>query len=73
VNEGLTPYSIGRHRHQPEMAQELSAVAGEPVRLTFAPHLVPLSRGMEATIYLAPEDGIGLNRDRRGVAWRVCY
>jgi len=60
VNEGLTPYNIGRHRHQPEMEQELAAAAGRPVRLTFAPHLVPLSRGMEATIYLEPPAGTGL-------------
>ena len=57
VNEGLTPYNIGRHRHQPEMEQELAAAAGRKVRLTFAPHLVPLSRGMEATIYLMPPAG----------------
>jgi len=60
VNEGLTPYNIGRHRHQPEMEQELTAAAGRGVRLTFAPHLVPLSRGMEATIYLVPPAGVGL-------------
>ena len=60
VNEGLTPYNIGRHRHQPEMEQELAAAAGRAVRLTFAPHLVPLSRGMEATIYLEPPAGTGL-------------
>jgi len=60
VNEGLTPYNIGRHRHQPEMEQELSAAAGRSVRLTFAPHLVPLSRGMEATIYLMPPANTGL-------------
>ena len=60
VNEGLTPYNIGRHRHQPEMEQELAAAAGRAVRLTFAPHLVPLSRGMEATIYLVPPAGTGL-------------
>jgi len=60
VNEGLTPYNVGRHRHQPEMEQELAAAAGRGVRLTFAPHLVPLSRGMEATIYLAPPPGVTL-------------
>jgi N-acetyl-gamma-glutamyl-phosphate reductase len=60
VNEGLTPYNIGRHRHHPEMAQELALAAGRGVSLTFAPHLVPLSRGMEATIYLAPPPGTGV-------------
>jgi len=60
VNEGLTPYNIGRHRHQPEMEQELTIAAGRAVRLTFAPHLVPLSRGMETTIYLEPPAGVTL-------------
>jgi N-acetyl-gamma-glutamyl-phosphate reductase len=60
VNEGLAAYNVGRHRHQPEMAQELAACAGRGVRLTFAPHLVPLSRGMEATIYVVPPAGVGL-------------
>ena len=60
VNEGLTPYNVGRHRHQPEMEQELAAAAGGGVPLTFAPHLVPLSRGMEATIYVVPPSGSGL-------------
>ncbi len=60
VNEGLAAYNVGRHRHQPEMEQELTAAAGGSVRLTFAPHLVPLSRGMQATIYLEPAPGAGL-------------
>ena len=60
VNEGFTPYNVGRHRHQPEMEQELAAAAGGGVRLTFAPHLLPLSRGMEATIYVVPRSGAGL-------------
>jgi N-acetyl-gamma-glutamyl-phosphate reductase len=71
VNEGLTPYNVGRHRHQPEMEQELAASAGGPVRLTFAPHLVPLSRGMEATIYLQSPAGIGLREV--GAALRETY
>jgi N-acetyl-gamma-glutamyl-phosphate reductase len=60
VNEGLIPYNVGRHRHQPEMEQELGAAAGRGIRLTFAPHLLPLSRGMEATIYVVPPAGTGL-------------
>jgi len=71
VNEGLTPYNVGRHRHQPEMEQELEAAAGGAVALTFAPHLVPLSRGMEATIYVAPPAGAGLKEV--GAALREAY
>jgi N-acetyl-gamma-glutamyl-phosphate reductase len=62
ANEGLNPYAAGRHRHQPEMEQELAAAGAGPVRLTFVPHLVPLSRGMESTIYLAPPEGVDTGR-----------
>ncbi|MFP6637443.1 MAG: N-acetyl-gamma-glutamyl-phosphate reductase [Nitrospinaceae bacterium] len=52
VNEGVNPYGLADHRHTPEMEQELSAVAGKPVRLTFSPHLMPMIRGMLSTIYI---------------------
>ena len=42
---------MAEHRHNPEMEQELSQLAGEPVALTFSPHLVPMSRGILATLY----------------------
>ena len=45
-------YGIGVHRHTPEIEQELSAVASEPVRVTFAPHLVPMTRGILSTVYM---------------------
>jgi N-acetyl-gamma-glutamyl-phosphate reductase len=52
AGEGFKPYSILRHRHIPEMEQELSLLKGEPVRVRFSPHLIPVSRGMVSTIYL---------------------
>jgi N-acetyl-gamma-glutamyl-phosphate reductase len=45
-------YNIGVHRHTPEIEQELSAVAPEPVRVTFTPHLVPMTRGILSTVYM---------------------
>lgn len=60
ANEGLTPYLAGRHRHLPEIEQELSRAAGASVGVTFVPHLVPLSRGLLETIYLDLEGGAGL-------------
>ena len=60
ANEGLTPYLVGRHRHIPEIRQELAKVAGKDVDLTFTPHLVPLSRGLLETIYLDLREGAGL-------------
>ena len=48
----FTAYNIGVHRHTPEIEQELSAVASEPVRVTFTPHLVPMTRGILSTVYM---------------------
>jgi N-acetyl-gamma-glutamyl-phosphate reductase len=53
-NESARPYGIPRHRHLSEMEEQLSAAAGEPVVIQFSPHLIPLNRGMLATLYLAP-------------------
>lgn len=58
ANESVTPYSVGTHRHTPEIAQTLSAVAGEPVQVCFAPHLVPATRGLLATAYLDAAEGL---------------
>jgi N-acetyl-gamma-glutamyl-phosphate reductase len=45
-------YGIAGHRHTPEIEQELAAVCGEDVRITFTPHLVPMVRGILATCYM---------------------
>jgi len=52
AGEGLSPYSVASHRHAPEIEQEISAVAGEPVFVNFTPHLVPMSRGELVTAYV---------------------
>ncbi len=53
VSESFKPYKVAVHRHNPEMDEVLSAEAGDRVRITFVPHLVPMSRGMQTTIYAA--------------------
>ncbi len=50
VNESLKAYGVAKHRHTPEIEQELSAVAGRRVTVTFTPHLAPLTRGILTTI-----------------------
>ena len=57
-NESLRAYSIPKHRHLAEIEQELSFAAGERVTIDFAPHLVPVNRGIHTTIHCAPADGI---------------
>jgi N-acetyl-gamma-glutamyl-phosphate reductase len=52
AGEGAAAYGVAVHRHQPEMEQELSLAAGRPVTLTFVPHLVPMSRGIHASVAL---------------------
>ncbi len=58
VNESLKAYNIVRHRHRPEMEEILGVEAGEPVRITFVPHLVPMTRGMLTTIYLTVKEKV---------------
>jgi N-acetyl-gamma-glutamyl-phosphate reductase len=52
IHGGLAAYGLGRHRHVPEMEQELSSAAGSAVKITFTPHLIPMNRGILSTIYL---------------------
>lgn len=57
-NENFSAYSVGRHRHTPEIDQVLTEVGrktGEPVEVIFTPHLVPMDRGIFATIYATPK------------------
>jgi N-acetyl-gamma-glutamyl-phosphate reductase len=49
--DNFKAYGVPGHRHQPEIAQGLAAIAGRPVRLTFTPHLTPMIRGIHATLY----------------------
>ncbi|WP_294559553.1 N-acetyl-gamma-glutamyl-phosphate reductase [uncultured Mailhella sp.] len=59
VADSFRPYNIGgRHRHTPEIEQELSVAAGESVTVSFNPHLLPISRGILATIYTKLKDSL---------------
>jgi N-acetyl-gamma-glutamyl-phosphate reductase len=50
VNESVKAYRVGDHQHTPEIEQALTQIAGEKVRVTFVPHLVPITRGIYTTI-----------------------
>ena len=52
VNESLKPYNINQHRHKPETQQVLSEIAGTAVDFIFSPHLIPMTRGMLASVYV---------------------
>lgn len=49
-NESVAAYNVAKHRHTPEIAQELSGLGAE-VRVTFTPHLIPMDRGILSTCY----------------------
>ena len=53
LSGGTHAYSAGgRHRHLAEFDQEFSAIAGRPVHVQFTPHLLPMNRGILATVYV---------------------
>jgi N-acetyl-gamma-glutamyl-phosphate reductase len=57
VAESFKAYSVSGHRHLPEMSQTLESVqVDKKVNLTFTPHLVPMNRGIFATVYVKPND-----------------
>lgn len=69
VGGNLRAYRVGRHQHAPEIAGGLERLARRPVRVTFVPHLVPIVRGILATVTLplpagwTQEAALGAYRD----------
>lgn len=52
ASDNFKAYGVSGHRHHPEITEQLSKLAKEPVQLLFVPHLVPMIRGMLSTIYV---------------------
>jgi len=62
VMGAASAYGVGGvHRHTPEMVQNLSAAAGAPVTVSFTPMLVPMSRGILATVSAPAHAGVGID------------
>jgi N-acetyl-gamma-glutamyl-phosphate reductase len=61
-NESVSAYGVGTHRHTPEIEQALSDVAGQGIQVTFTPHLIPMDRGIFATIYATPREAVDEKR-----------
>jgi len=59
ANESVSAYALGGHRHLPEIVQELARLWPDsaPLRVTFQPHLVPMTRGILTTCYAPLADG----------------
>lgn len=52
ASESFKAYNVTKHRHQPEIEEQLSIYAKQPVQVTFVPHLVPMNRGILSTVYV---------------------
>jgi len=68
VTENLRPYSVWKHRHQPEIQEKL-ALAGGRARVLFAPQLLPIARGLLSACYFATSAGAEIGR-RLDAAYR---
>ncbi|MDE3112367.1 MAG: N-acetyl-gamma-glutamyl-phosphate reductase [Chloroflexota bacterium] len=58
LDSSVRAYGVPRHRHSPEIAQGIADIGGRQPRLTFTPHLVPMTRGLLATCYAPLRDGV---------------
>ncbi|MSR77883.1 MAG: N-acetyl-gamma-glutamyl-phosphate reductase [Candidatus Omnitrophica bacterium] len=58
LDENFYAYKVGRHQHTPEINQTLSEAAGAQVSVTLTTHLLPLDRGILATIYARRKKGV---------------
>lgn len=58
--ENVTAYGVGKHRHGPEIEWYLEAASGAPQAVDFTPHLVPMDRGILATVYARVREGADL-------------
>lgn len=72
ADNSLAPYSVIRHRHTPEIEQVFSQLARQEVLVQFTPHLVPMVRGILATIYATMRDP-GLVRDDLTTIYSAFY
>lgn len=57
-NESVSAYNVGRHRHTPEIEQNLRLATGQNVDVIFTPHLIPMDRGILATTYARPRGAV---------------
>lgn len=54
LSDNFKAYGVAGHRHLPEIEQQLQLASDSPVSLTFVPHLLPIIRGIHATLYAKP-------------------
>jgi N-acetyl-gamma-glutamyl-phosphate reductase len=72
ADNAIAPYGLVRHRHTPEIEQICSDLSGREVQVQFTPHLVPMVRGILATVYAKLRDP-GLVRDDLFTIYNAFY
>src|SRR5208282_3782811 len=61
--DNFKAYSVGGHRHHPEIVQGLNGLSERPITLVFTPHLTPMVRGIHATLYARlTQSGVDVQR-----------
>jgi len=65
ASDNFHAYGADGHRHGPEIAHQLSRWSGQPIEVTFVPHLLPMIRGIEVTIYASINDGVSIDDVRQ--------
>ena len=68
VHDSFRAYGLGKHRHTPEIEQEISKLAGKSLTVSFNTHLLPIDRGILSTIYTRLKPGVGLDAVRAAYA-----
>lgn len=64
ATESIRAYAVTGHRHHPEICQGLNRVSQQAVKLTFIPHLIPMVRGILASLYAPVKSGIDVTVDQ---------
>ncbi|MBW4514463.1 MAG: N-acetyl-gamma-glutamyl-phosphate reductase [Timaviella obliquedivisa GSE-PSE-MK23-08B] len=72
ADQSLGAYNVARHRHTPEIEQVCSDLAGHEVQVQFTPHMIPMVRGILATVYANLRDP-GLVRDDLLTIYQAFY
>ena len=73
IGESTHPYGVGRHRHMPEIEQELGFAAAKAVMVNFTPHLLPMSRGELVTCHVKLATGVSVTDVRKSLVERYAY
>ena len=73
VNENFYPYKVGRHQHTPEIESVLSELAGAPLTVSLTTHLLPVTRGILASVYVRLPEGAPAEVDALHQLYRQFY